>query len=126
MPSTRIEPKEKSVNRTLMLLACTAIVWPVPAAGPGPSWDPCPVAGRQPRGEREMSRQAARIAHAAPETDRHSLAAPRRPASLLPDCVVPGQPACRARQRLVARHAGALSDRPSLLADRDRLHLELG
>lgn len=44
-----------------MLLTCSGIVWPVPAIGP----DPCPVAGRQPRGEREMSRQAAGIAHAA-------------------------------------------------------------
>jgi hypothetical protein len=29
-----------------MLLTCTEIVWPVPATGPDPSREPCPLAGR--------------------------------------------------------------------------------
>src|SRR5260370_33670755 len=39
--SPRTEPNEYSGTRTVLLLTCTGIVWPVPAIGPDPSWDPC-------------------------------------------------------------------------------------
>jgi hypothetical protein len=37
------------VNRMLTLLACTGIVWPVPAGGPAPSAISCPVTIAGPR-----------------------------------------------------------------------------